>query len=1481
MVYSFVPDSSNERRSFKGALQSSSRGSRYLQPGHDNGTRLQLPAPFESLSTSSKRPPTWLSSITKNVILLIQKREPTKLQYALTSWNPLQPTMLPFIGPPSPRIAGSLKLDLSEENSDSAPESCRIESTWIPKDQFSKLIAVVYSSSQLFLLGFSEVSKAVYLIPSSLGEGGTLAEDYQDVLDTLKSKKKKIGAKKRLEGIFLTTENSVYYAASYGSPASSYQLSIIKMGLATTGPAWYVNKTEILDWKKFKKFLKIANHGFGARSQATQDDYGYSSAYYRLDSNMLSVCSISDDNTICSSQTIQNTKRRLFSLRSVPRSMFSVVLSSLVEDPTRLVVSLYEHLKDGSLKALKRDWSFYPLLRQNIVESSVTVFQDFWMTLLIYDGVGGVSGRDLNLFLMMINTVPYQCKRGQKKLNVIGDQKGRYTCNEPSTELGECLKTRKFTGSCLECAKGSLRIQSKSLTGYPDFFTCKKVSTACQPPFYFKQAFDSCYNCQKEFRGCLECQQGAKKCLRCSPGFTLDQDSGQCRACASRSDPACTLCSYSKNTKKCLQCKIGFSLFESKCIKNRCSGNCAACLPTRECLQCQPGYSFVSETNKKCEKCSKGFFKQKKKCVKCSSKTSRCAECNPKTGVCSTCSHGFKIDPKDKTCLKDCGPYKYLRTIKKDTRTRSGRVSPARYFEKDCKHCQNHCMTCADITGKCLKCRPGYKPTGDGVSCRKSCNRGEYWSGKKTDSCYSCDLKTTHCLACEDQTGRCLECQNPFRFNPESNKCQKSCPRGQYIAKSSGSNFECRACNLKPESGSRCLDCDPRSGTCFECQEGYYLTETGFCVKHCEVDQYWTGRSSNTCELCGKHISGCLECGLGVGGKLYCFLCEEGFDVEESTSTCQKHKQKKDNIGIFRVKHKNRNSAKRGQNGKTFEGEGQGKQNIKNGRPLINKDSENQAKIEKKNEEEPKNGNEQKKTNSKAGKNAKDTDDFPRLIEVYFNEANSSLIFRYDLPIERLEMVKTNLKGVTANLIINKTNRSLTTDPLNQGPTPETLEMGIKLMDTVIPEATLEVYLRDAKEPQTIQISYYKSKYDSIFKKLANLSKCAKNWLTLISPIFHHPLVPTFIQLNFRMVRLFTKDLPSDVIMLTGDFEGGPFSRLTKSTRVVGAERKRCEISSIWYRAGVGCEINRNIEKAVSAFLLLVMLKIISTAILTTLDAIKARSRVQGTTESLRITKLFKIFVYGLDFWYFVKLGNLVQFEILIGVMMGSKKGFSILTFAVFFLGFLILTQLLFDIKREEPRLMRNCFRAASTSRSQALRSYMFTCYVSTWVSALFIAFLAESFPPGWILITTGANSFTIYQLWKERPYKDGVLFWAELARLAVPSITLILLMIVKSYGVKIKYYIIGIVIMLLYAAGIILHLLGMVKVVFKKLVELRRGTGQDYSDAGGILEETARGEGARDGTRSGGNEGGRIEILGGGAAPVASNLRRIGLEER
>ena len=523
---------------------------------------------------------------------------------------------------------------------------------------------------------------------------------------------------------------------------------------------------------------------------------------------------------------------------------------------------------------------------------------------LFADGSGLTTGNfsHVNNVVFLKDALNLGCQDTQR-VTEDWQNPGTYYCYNIPGLSPYCLDPEPFSSSCSQCWNTLDNGISFSLVGGYDYMrspfkkVCQPSTVVCQWWGYLTLNSNFCYDCQWNLQGCSTCWNHVEGCRTCFSGWALKEHEGvgqyRCEACNTIHAECATCEQKARYTSlKCLSCTAGWTLIDDTTCVESCStagnpecadGGCSGGDPT--CSSCNGNYEFVDSANDRfCRKtCPAGHYwkgKQNNVCESCKtpSDNGECTACDDLTGVCTSCASGYSpVSITDSFCGKDCAINEYW----------TGRGT------NDCASCapstNTECKTCDDVTGTCNACNSGFKHVSSlDKFCRKNCNNKQYWKGENDNVCATCAPTTNpKCERCDDLTGTCNRCYNNYEYiSLDDRFCRRTCTDTQYWR--GRTQNDCQNC-VDLNNNQDCLTCQDETGKCLTCKTGSaVISDTdSFCKKTCETNQYWTGKSANTCSACA--VTANPKCGTCEDETGNCKTCLLGYRFISSTDKfCRK-----------------------------------------------------------------------------------------------------------------------------------------------------------------------------------------------------------------------------------------------------------------------------------------------------------------------------------------------------------------------------------------------------------------------------------------------------------------------------------------------------------------------------------------------------------------------------------------------------------------
>ena len=364
-----------------------------------------------------------------------------------------------------------------------------------------------------------------------------------------------------------------------------------------------------------------------------------------------------------------------------------------------------------------------------------------------------------------------------------------------------------------------------------------------------------------------------------------------------------------------------------------CPKDCSECNLNFQCFECRPDYVYIGvrENDKNPIKCNitapKFYYYQNKnsgiyfkcidKCMVCSN-PNECSRCEPEyklqNNICVPRIEGCgEYDPNSKYNdtetnnnywgYKNCSKCNntddyYCKGENKSICVKIGKTEFLSYYflENGCVNkCEDsfpNCTRC-NLTHRCLECKSTHylNNTKDCLEKIPYCDKHD--GGKFPSECEDCD-PNYYCIG--TNRTKCISISNiSTYYHPLNNKCLDKCS------------------NQFP----LCLRCE--FGTCFECEENYFvnnnqcLEKLPHCLDHsynagvklcerCENDYYCVNKDKSVCEYieteefksyyyiqdpnvcvdkCRNPFSNCLEC-----DHSYCKKCKNYYNWDETLRKC-------------------------------------------------------------------------------------------------------------------------------------------------------------------------------------------------------------------------------------------------------------------------------------------------------------------------------------------------------------------------------------------------------------------------------------------------------------------------------------------------------------------------------------------------------------------------------------------------------------------
>ena len=406
----------------------------------------------------------------------------------------------------------------------------------------------------------------------------------------------------------------------------------------------------------------------------------------------------------------------------------------------------------------------------------------------------------------------------------------------------------------------------------------------------------------------------------------------------------------------------------------------------------------------------------------------------------------------------------------------------------------------------------------------------------------------------------------------------------------------------------------------------------------------------------------------------------------------------------------------------------------------------------------------------------------------------------------------------------------------------------------------------------------YTPKSNSGVKKASKVLKNVTDVLVRVAPLFGYPLTPMMAHLNLRLVKLFSKDLPTNTLVFVDELDDVPLKYSLGAPKTIEEGGRRCRLSSMWYRAGFACESYPNTLRALYLISFPILFKIclfllaklvgVSKVVGTKISTKSRKKAVEGpkgrheeeeglkrkgielieldetraTDDSFEqlqsggaaaeparkgsevVSKSKKSFSerlaslnQKLGFSYLVRLLNLIQLEIFIGLVLEWKfMSFSLLSILPV-LPYLLIIAALIIIERTKPMLLETTQEAQLEKKNKSLRRYLLTQLIIPIPASLSIVYWAESQKPLFVAIVALLNLVSACWVIRDRPFENLASNMMELVRLLCAPVFLLGLML-KLEGIErmMKYWGLGLSHVGLLSVGILLIILGMVMIIYE-----------------------------------------------------------------
>ncbi|CAD8205213.1 unnamed protein product [Paramecium octaurelia] len=411
--------------------------------------------------------------------------------------------------------------------------------------------------------------------------------------------------------------------------------------------------------------------------------------------------------------------------------------------------------------------------------------------------------------------------------NCISCQQPCKTCEISTSQCLTCLDINQEVNSSKQCVCKS--------TYYADSpITCAQ----CQQPCYECDTI-GCINCidvnqiLDSNKQCI-CKSGYVQsgyvCLQClNPCTTCINSVSQCLTCM---DPNQIVQNF-----KCL-CKEGFVKKGNYC----CDEYCSDCQGVDSCNSCIKGY-FLTNINR---------------CLQC---IDYCDICYNQS-VCQTCQEGYFINQQSQceACVPSC-------KVCGDPQICDVCFDGYYLLDWKCEACNQNCLTCNEVSDKCVTCRPNYEINSNNQC---FCKFGYY---EEQNQCYRCEYPCKTCLS----QSICSECFQLSNLHLDEN-AQCKCSPGFFWKQNSCSQCH-QTCLTCIDDQLNCLTCDQKLHRILkyhkcQCSQDYFESEDALCIS-CLTDQ---GKSQEICKY-----SDCND-------KIWTYgeECDDGNDViRDGCSNCK------------------------------------------------------------------------------------------------------------------------------------------------------------------------------------------------------------------------------------------------------------------------------------------------------------------------------------------------------------------------------------------------------------------------------------------------------------------------------------------------------------------------------------------------------------------------------------------------------------------
>ena len=490
-----------------------------------------------------------------------------------------------------------------------------------------------------------------------------------------------------------------------------------------------------------------------------------------------------------------------------------------------------------------------------------------------------------------------------------------------SEELLNCEEYDNY-GHCLKCKENYyLNVGDKKCSNTENCLkSTKGICDICDYNFYLNKFNKTNYLCESnkeknEFFHCSVSEDG-KNCDVCLQPFFLTEDkkcvkskfcnsanigTDQCEKCStnyylSEDKLSCTVTQNCKNgygdNGKCKICIEGYynNLNDGKCYSNREDN----------------AFKYCQTVLEKCELCIKDYYLgEDKKC----SNSKNCSESN--LGVCNKCIDKYYLGKIDNKCTQiehciksnynydceECDDKYFVENnvcvqdnIRGNTFLNCKQVF---YNQQHCSICKNNyyinetdylCYSNNDENKPFYKCSKVSKNSENNYNCTECENLHYLGEDNKCSTISGC--------AKSENINKCLECYSGLCKNNNKGTCEESF----YIDEKNIEDLNNGVC-------FRCKETNNEGTKCIKCEEGFVLSENGFCMDDshctekdnggkclkCKQNEFKDGFLKSYCLNnkygCVEAIDGCLSC-----DDMYnfnkCTKCYIGFYFDDYYEFC-------------------------------------------------------------------------------------------------------------------------------------------------------------------------------------------------------------------------------------------------------------------------------------------------------------------------------------------------------------------------------------------------------------------------------------------------------------------------------------------------------------------------------------------------------------------------------------------------------------------